>query len=117
MLRGAIGSERAGKSSASQPGGAVKHAPRRWGLAAWGARVEAGSPEFGFTLVDKIEVWSGDAARIYAQAAAAQWDPQIAVPWNAEFNTPDEVEDPVVHTSGPEHIAVKRRGYLISASV
>jgi len=30
------------------------------------------------------------------QAAAAQWDRQIAVPWTAEFNLPDEVEDAVV---------------------
>ena len=61
-----------------------------------GSQVEAGSPEFGFTLVDKIEVWSDDAARIYAQAAAAQWDPQTAIPWSAEFDLPDEVEDAVV---------------------
>ena len=47
--------------------------------------MEAGSPEFGFTLVDKVEVWSGDAAHIYAQAASAQWDPQTAVPWTAEI--------------------------------
>jgi hypothetical protein len=85
------GSERAGA-----PGASAEHAPRRWGLAARGARVEAGSPEFGFTLVDKIEVWSGEAARLYAQAAAAQWDPQTAVPWNAEFELPGEVEDAVV---------------------
>jgi hypothetical protein len=90
------GSERAGAPGAPQDEGVVSHAPRRWGLAARGALVEAGSPEFGFTLVDKIEVWSGDAARIYAQAAAAQWDPQTAVPWTAEFNLPDEVEDAVV---------------------
>jgi hypothetical protein len=90
------GSERAGDPDASQPKAVAERAPRRWGLAARGARVEAGSPEFGFTLVDKIEFWSGDAARIYAQAAAAQWDPQVAVPWSAEFNLPEEVEDAVV---------------------
>jgi TusA-related sulfurtransferase len=88
------GSERAGGPSASQP--VVEHAPRSWGLAARGARVEAGSPEFGFTLVDKMEVWSDAAARIYAQAASAQWDPQTAIPWNAEFDLPGEVEDAVV---------------------
>jgi hypothetical protein len=91
-----VGSERAGRPGISQLDAVVEHAPRTWGLAARGARVEAGSPEFGFTLVDKIEVWSGDAARIYAQAASAQWDPQTAVPWNAEFHLPEEVEDAVV---------------------
>jgi TusA-related sulfurtransferase len=90
------GSERAGRPHPSQPGGVVERAPLRWGLAARGARVEAGAPEFGFTLVDKIEVWSGEAARLYAQAAAAQWDPQTSIPWNAAFDLPEEVEDAVV---------------------
>jgi hypothetical protein len=44
-------------------------------LAARGAQVEAGTPEFEFRLADKIEVWGDDAPRIYAQAVAAQWDP------------------------------------------
>ena len=74
----------------SAPGGEPNRwstPPRSWGLAARGARVEAGAPEFDFTLVDKIEVWSADAARIYAQAAAAQWDPETAIPWDAAFRT------------------------------
>lgn len=85
------GSERAGA-----PEKVVEHAPRTWGLAARGARVEAGVPEFQFGLVDKIEVWSVDAARIYAQAVAAQWDPKTAIPWDAEFDLPEEVEDAVI---------------------
>src|SRR6185295_6835863 len=44
----------------------------------------------------KMEVWADDASRIYAQAVAAQWDPEIAIPWNAEFNLAEEVEDAVV---------------------
>lgn len=74
----------------------VGRAPLRWGLAARGALVEAGTPEFHFTLVEKEEVWSADAARIYAQAVAAQWDPATAIPWNAAVDLPDEVEDAVV---------------------
>ena len=70
--------------------------PRRWGLAARGALIEAGSPEFHFPLADKVEVWSDDALRLYAQAAAAQWDPATAIPWSAEFELPEEVEDAVV---------------------
>src|SRR5712671_5999983 len=90
------GAQRAGEPGASRPDAVAEHPSRRWGLAARGAVVEAGTPEFDFHLVDKIEVWSDDAARIYAQAAAAQWDPQVAIPWTAEFNLPDEVEDAVV---------------------
>ncbi len=90
------GSERAGKANFSETGAVAEHAPCRWGLAARGARVEAGTPEFAFTLTDKIDVWSGDAPRLYAQAAAAQWDPQTAIPWDAAFDLPEEVEDAVV---------------------
>jgi hypothetical protein len=78
------------------PNAVVEQPPRKWGLAARGAIVEAGTPEFDFHLIDKIAVWAEDAARIYAQAAAAQWDPQTAIPWDADFQIPDEVEDAVV---------------------
>jgi TusA-related sulfurtransferase len=90
------GAQRAGQADAAQAGGVVPHAPRRWGLAARGATVEAGSPEFDFHLVDKIEVWADDAARLYAQAVAAQWDPKTAIPWDAKFDLDGDVEDAVV---------------------
>jgi hypothetical protein len=90
------GAERAGRPDASSGDGVAEHPPRRWGLAARGAVVEAGTPEFDFQLVDKTEVWSDDAARLYAQAVAAQWDPETAVPWAAEFALPADVESAVV---------------------
>ena len=90
------GAERAGAADARVPGAVVEQPPRKWGLAARGATIEAGTPEFDFRLIDKIAVWAEDAARIYAQAAAAQWDAQTAIPWNADFQIPDEVEDAVV---------------------
>ena len=46
--------------------------------------------------MDKVEVWADDASRIYTQAVAAQWDPEIAIPWNAVFNLAEEVEDAIV---------------------
>lgn len=90
------GAERAGHANYRSSGAVAGHPPQRWGLAARGAVVEAGSPEFHFVLADKVEVWSADAARIYAQAAANQWDPQTAVPWHTPVDLPDEVEDAVV---------------------
>lgn len=90
------GAQQAGSADAGEPDAVVPHAPRRWGLAARGATVEAGSPEFDFHLVDKIEVWSDDAARLYAQAVAAQWDPRTAIPWDAKFDLDADVEDAVV---------------------
>lgn len=90
------GSERAGGVDPLAPSAIVDHPPQHWGLAGRGALVEAGSPEFHFPLAEKVEVWSQDAARIYAQAAGAQWDPATAIPWDAEFDLPLEVEDAVV---------------------
>jgi hypothetical protein len=87
---------RAGFADPSEGDAIVERAPQRWGLAARGALVEIGSPEFAFPLDEKAVVWSGDAARIYAQGAGAQWDPAAAVPWTAEFELPVEVEDAVV---------------------
>lgn len=102
ILTGAAESARwAGARRATGDGGVdedtvAEHPPRSWGLAARGATVEAGTPEFDFHLTDKIEVWSDDAARIYQQAVAAQWDPETAVPWNAAFELGDDLEDAVV---------------------
>ena len=86
-----IGAQRTGG-----PDSIVSNPPRRWGLAARGATVEAGTPEFDFHLVDKAEVWADDAARLYAQAVAAQWDPATAIPWDTPFDLDDDVEDAVV---------------------
>jgi hypothetical protein len=75
---------------------AADFAPPRWGLAARGALVEPGAPDVGFPLAYKLDVWADEAARLYAQAAAAQWDPATAIPWDAPIDHPDEVEDAVV---------------------
>jgi hypothetical protein len=90
------GAERAGRADPLAPEAILEHPPQRWGLAARGALVESGSPDFHFALAEKVDVWSPDAVRIYAQAAGSQWDPATAIPWNAEFNLPDDVEDAVV---------------------
>jgi hypothetical protein len=86
-------------SAAQRAGGArtvAEHADRRWGVAARGALVEDGAPEFDFTLTARREVWLPDAAKLYAQALAAQWDPQSAIDWSAPIEHPVEVESAVV---------------------
>jgi hypothetical protein len=84
------GAERTG-----EPASPEEAPPARWGLAARGAALEAGGPEFEFRLALKEELWAEDLAQLYRQAAAAQWDP-ASLPWDAEFTLPDEVEDAVV---------------------
>lgn len=85
------GAERAGV-----PDDVVEDAPACWGLAARGATVEAGGPPFEFPLHERRVVWADEARRLYLQAAAAQWDPATAIPWDAPFDLPDAVEDAVV---------------------
>ena len=68
----------------------------RWGLAARGARVEQGSPSFDFPIIEKEVVWADEAAALYSQAAAAQWDPATAIDWAAPITHPPEIEDTVV---------------------
>jgi hypothetical protein len=90
------GAERAGSADPSTEGAVVDHPPARWGLAPRGALVEAGTPPIEAPLSDKTVVWSDDAARLYAQAAAAQWDPATAIPWSEARDLPPEVEAAVV---------------------
>lgn len=77
-------------------GGVADHASPSWGLAGRSATVEQGGPVFDFALIDKAELWSDDAARLYARAAAAQWDPNEAIDWSQAFDLDDEIEDAVV---------------------
>jgi hypothetical protein len=85
------GAERAGTADA-----VVAEASPTWGLAGRSAVVEAGGPRFEFALRTRDELWTADAGRLYAQAAAAQWDPETAVPWTAPLDHPEEIEDAIV---------------------
>lgn len=67
-----------------------------WGLAARGTRVEAGGPRFGFALNRRDQIWAATAAELYRQAAAAQWDPQTAIAWDAPFELDPAIETAVV---------------------
>ena len=91
--RGAQATGRARLGVGEEP---AAEAPGHWGLAARGATVEAGSPPFAFALNRRDELWAATAGELYAQAAAAQWDPATAVDWAAEFELPAAVEAAVV---------------------
>jgi hypothetical protein len=90
-----VGAERAGGPGVD---GIVARPPGRWGLAARGALVEAGGPHWSFDLDDRDVVWADLAPRLYAHAAAAQWDPATAIDWAATpaDAVPDDVEAAVV---------------------
>jgi hypothetical protein len=87
------GAERAGDPVDAR---VVARPPGHWGLAARGALVEAGGPELYFAAAERDVVWADLAPRLYAHAASAQWDPATAVPWDADFTLPPEIEQSVV---------------------
>ncbi|MCP3711066.1 ferritin-like domain-containing protein [Paraburkholderia sp. CNPSo 3274] len=88
--------QQTGRSDSRVAEAVVSRASPAWGLAARGAQVEAGSPEFVFRLDRKAEVWSENAADLYAQAVAAQWDPDEAIDWLVPFELPSPVEAAIV---------------------
>jgi hypothetical protein len=74
----------------------AEHASPAWGLAARGALVEAGGPPLDIADLDsKPAVWSDIAPKLYAQAAAGQWNP-AAIDWDEPFDLAPEVERAVV---------------------
>ncbi len=86
----------AGQSDPHAPDAVAEHALPAWGLAARGAHVEAGSPTYTFRLDFKQEIWADNAADLYAQAVAAQWNPDDAIDWQVPFDNSPPVEAAVV---------------------
>lgn len=88
--------ERAGLPDSLAQGAVNDHPAANWGLAARGARIEAGGPEFFFGLNSKQQVWAEGIPRLYAQAAASQWNPSTAINWDDPFELAPELESAVV---------------------
>lgn len=83
-------------SSAKQSNEVLPEASPLLGLAARGAQVEIGSPEFQFRLNKKEEIWSTNAAELYQQAIHAQWNPNTAIDWSKPKNHSDILETAIV---------------------
>jgi len=99
LVRGAADSDRlagAERAGGADPGQVVARPAPTWGLAARGALVESGGPVLHFDLEEKDLVWADIAPRLYAQAAASQWDPASAIDWDAPFDLEPDVEAAVV---------------------
>jgi len=98
ITKGAAGQQRwHGAVRAGDPAGPPDQAAdQRWGLAARGALVETGGPPIGAEWADRDHVWADIAPRLYAAAAAAQWDPATAVDWSAQVHLPEAAEHAVV---------------------
>lgn len=84
-----------GRSDGGDKAGVAEHAHPQWGLAARGARVEAGAPSFRFRLSEKAELWNESAAHLYRQAVAAQWKAED-IDWDDAPVLSEEIEDAIV---------------------
>jgi hypothetical protein len=97
IVKGSAGSDRwTGAVRAGKADAPASYADRCWGLAARGALVEAGGPPLSVDWVDRDLVWAEIAPALYANAAANQWDPAVAVDWTATAEVPTAIEDAVV---------------------
>lgn len=88
--------EKTGLSDGKKEGAVAEQAQPVWGLAARGATTEAGGPAFHFRLNKKSEVWASNAAELYAQAVAAQWDPEKAIDWSIPLQHSQELEAAII---------------------
>src|SRR6266508_3735926 len=86
------GAERAGLSDARENGAVCATPPADWGFAARGAAIEAGGAGFYYPLQAKEQVWAENLPKLYAQAVAAQWNPQTAINWGEPFAPDEEME-------------------------
>lgn len=90
------GAHRTGHSDPRASDAVAERASPSWGLAARGAYVEASSPDYPFRLDVKQEIWADNAGDLYAQAVAAQWDPDEAIDWSVPFENAAPIEAAVV---------------------
>lgn len=67
-------------------------APTTTGFAPRGAVVEEGSPAFDFAINRREQVWAAEAAELYEQATANQWDASRDIPWHLLKPLPEPLE-------------------------
>ncbi len=100
IVKGAADDDRwlgAVRAGSPLPGVVLDRPDARWGLAPRGALVESSGPvRPAFDLDEREMVWADIAPQLYANAAAKQWDPAVAVDWGASFDLAPEIEDAVV---------------------
>src|SRR5260221_1783783 len=68
------------------------------GFAPRGARLEPGRPDYPFTLNERDRRAPPEAAQLYAQAAAAQWDAARDIPWSKARQLPGPLDAALAQT-------------------
>ena len=65
------------------------------GLAQRGSIVDPNTPDFGFSIRERSEVWADNIADLYEQGKTGQWDATTDIPWNDLPELPDDLEQAV----------------------
>lgn len=62
------------------------------GLSQRGSVVDPHTPDFGFSIRNKAEVWADNIADLYEQGKAGQWDATTDIPWEDLPELPEDLE-------------------------
>lgn len=72
--------------------GEVPEHPRHRAMAARGADIDEETPDMGYILNDKSDVWASNVAELYEEAVARQWSATRDIPWGDLRELPDDLE-------------------------
>ncbi|MFP5576687.1 MAG: ferritin-like domain-containing protein [Acidimicrobiia bacterium] len=72
--------------------GDVPEHPRHRAMAARGADVDEDTPDMGYILNSKSDVWSDNVVELYEEAVARQWSATRDIPWGDLDELPSDIE-------------------------
>jgi hypothetical protein len=72
--------------------GDVPERPAHRSMAARGADVEGETPDMGYILNKKSDVWAENVRELYEEAVARQWSATRDIPWGELRELPDDLE-------------------------
>ena len=85
---------RARRCSTSRSGATARcpEHPTHRSMAPRGADIEPGTPDMGYILNDKADVWADNTRELYEEAVARQWSATRDIPWGELQELDDDVE-------------------------
>ena len=72
--------------------GEVPDNPKYRTMAPRGCDVDPGTPDMGYILNKKSDVWADNVVELYEEAVARQWSATRDIPWTELPELPDEIE-------------------------
>jgi len=75
--------------------GDVPDFPSRRTMSPRGADIEDPTPDMGYILNKKSDVWADNVLELYEEAVARQWSATRDIPWNELQELPDDIEHAV----------------------